>query len=192
MRQDPVLWGECLSGALYWNDFLRISREAGFADPRLVKDSRITIHNAEIERKVGHIDFYSATYRLWKLTDLEIDNEDYGQAVIYQGSIPDSSVAASDAFLHTVELDSAHRFVAGKVTPVSGNTFLMLKNTRFVNHFSFVGDFSKHFGIFKCCGPTVPFLSASNTASAADGGESCCAPTSTSSGSSAGCKTSCC
>lgn len=38
LRQDQVLWGECLSGALYWNDFLRLSRECGFTDPRIYED----------------------------------------------------------------------------------------------------------------------------------------------------------
>lgn len=196
LRQDPVLWGECLSGALYWNDFLRISKESGFSDPRLVKDSRITIQNQEIERKLGHIEFYSATYRLWKVTGLELDNEDYGQAVIYKGTIPDTSVGGSDAFLYAVELDSAHRFVTGKVTTVSGNTFSMLKNTRFAPHFDFIGDFSRHYGLFQCCGPSAPFLSA-NTPSSVDAGSAggCCAPASTSTASNnsgGGCKTSCC
>lgn len=26
VRRDPVLYGECLGGALYWNDFLRLAR----------------------------------------------------------------------------------------------------------------------------------------------------------------------
>jgi len=26
LRKDPVLWGECLSGALYWNDFLKTAK----------------------------------------------------------------------------------------------------------------------------------------------------------------------
>ena len=29
-----VLWGECISGALYVNDFLELARRVGFADPR--------------------------------------------------------------------------------------------------------------------------------------------------------------
>lgn len=49
---DPVLFGECLSGALYWNDFLTIARRHGFNDPRLVTDSRITISNKAIEKRV--------------------------------------------------------------------------------------------------------------------------------------------
>lgn len=49
---DPVLFGECLSGALYWNDFLTIARRHGFNDPRLVSDSRITVSNKKIEAMV--------------------------------------------------------------------------------------------------------------------------------------------
>jgi arsenite methyltransferase len=43
LAQDPVLFGECLSGALYWNDFERLAQKCGFSDPRLVKDSEITV-----------------------------------------------------------------------------------------------------------------------------------------------------
>ncbi|WP_228276182.1 hypothetical protein [Neopusillimonas aestuarii] len=33
----------------------------------------------------------------------------------------------------------------------------MLHDTRFAAHFEFIGDFSKHFGIFEGCGTTLPF-----------------------------------
>ncbi len=39
----------------------------------------IGISNKEIEKLLGHIDFYSATYRLFKIPELEPDCEDYGQ-----------------------------------------------------------------------------------------------------------------
>ena len=61
--EDEVLYGECLSGALYWNDFLTIAREAGFEDPRLVEHRPLTIENPEIEATVAPIRFTSATYR---------------------------------------------------------------------------------------------------------------------------------
>ncbi|PIY06942.1 MAG: methyltransferase type 11, partial [Gallionellaceae bacterium CG_4_10_14_3_um_filter_60_1069] len=38
VKNDPVLYGECLGGALYWNDFIRLAHRHGFADPRLVED----------------------------------------------------------------------------------------------------------------------------------------------------------
>jgi hypothetical protein len=34
---DRVLFGECLSGALYWKDFVSLAVKVGFADPRLVE-----------------------------------------------------------------------------------------------------------------------------------------------------------
>ena len=46
------MWGECLSGALYWNDFIQMAKAAGFTDPRLVKDAPITIQNSAVEEKV--------------------------------------------------------------------------------------------------------------------------------------------
>jgi hypothetical protein len=110
LRQDPVLWGECLSGALYWNDFLRLARECGFGDPRLVSSAPIAVQNAELEERIAqHMpsvpgrngqktpQFYSATYRLFKIPELEPDCENYGQAVVYLGTMPAPSVGAAAA-----------------------------------------------------------------------------------------------
>lgn len=146
---DPLLYGECLSGALYWNDFINLAKKAGFADPRLVSDRPITIENPKISAKVGHINFFSATYRLFKLPDLESHCEDYGQAVIYQGSIEHQPNAFT--------LDKHHHIETGKVFPVCGNTWKMLHDTRFKPHFKFIGNFDTHFGIFDGCGTSMPF-----------------------------------
>jgi SAM-dependent methyltransferase len=48
VRNDPVLYGECLGGALYWNDFLGLARQAGFADPRLVEDRPLAVTDPEL------------------------------------------------------------------------------------------------------------------------------------------------
>ena len=161
-KLDPELWGECLSGALYWNDFLRVAKECGFLDPRLVKDSPITVENASVEAKLGPMSFFSATYRLFKIPELEPDCEDYGQAVIYKGTV--------EGCEHFFDLDGHHRIFKGKVFPVCGNTWRMLKDTRFAQHFDFIGDFSKHFGIFEGCGKNMPFSSSSSAGSKS----SCC------------------
>ncbi|WP_062270045.1 methyltransferase domain-containing protein [Endozoicomonas arenosclerae] len=161
---DPVLYGECLSGALYWNDFLNLAKKAGFADPRLVEDKPITINNSGIEAKVGDIQFYSATYRLFKLPELESHCEDYGQAVVYKGTI--------DHHPNTFHLDGHHPIPKGKVFPVCGNTWKMLHDSRFQKHFEFIGDFSTHYGIFKGCGTDLPFSSTTETPSGSEG--SCC------------------
>jgi len=162
---DPQLYGECLSGALYWNDFLNLAKRAGFADPRLVEDRRLSIDNAQVEARIGHIDFYSATYRLFKLDDLESHCEDYGQAVIYRGGIEEQE--------EIFALDAHHHLPRGKVFPVCGNTWRMLHDTRFAAHFEFIGDFASHYGIFAGCGTALPFGAGDQQASDGAGGGCC-------------------
>ena len=88
VRRDPVLYGECLGGALYWNDFLRLAKGAGFPDPRLVSDRELRITEPALAPLVGEARFYAATYRLFNIAELEDACEDHGQAVIYRGTIP--------------------------------------------------------------------------------------------------------
>ena len=161
LQNDPVLWGECLSGALYWNDFLRTAKTAGFTDPRSVKNNPITIENEEVQEKCGNIQFFSVTYRLFKIDGLEDECEDYGQAVVYKGSILNNN----DSF----DLDDHHHFPNGKIITVCGNTYKMLSDTRFKNHFDFYGTWDTHYGVFEGCGGAMPF-------STEEGGEagSCC------------------
>jgi len=149
VRNDPVLYGECLGGALYWNDFQRLSHQHGFADPRLVTDRPLAITDPTLAPRVGNLQFYSATYRLFKIEGLETACEDYGQAVVYRGTITDHP----DRFV----LDKHHDIETGRVFPVCGNTWRMLHDTRFASHFDFVGDFSRHYGIFAGCGSSLPF-----------------------------------
>ncbi|MFT4822858.1 MAG: SAM-dependent methyltransferase [Halioglobus sp.] len=146
---NPVLYGECLSGALYWNDFINLSKKVGFADPRLVEDRPLGIESDEIQALIGHINFYSATYRLFKIAALEPACEDYGQAVIYRGTI--------EQHPNIFELDQHHAIHKGKVFPVCGNTWLMLHESRFKQHFDFIGNWDQHYGIFEGCGTNLPF-----------------------------------
>jgi arsenite methyltransferase len=158
VKADPLLYGECLGGALYWNDFLPMAKRAGFLDPRLVTSRPITVENETMRAKLGQAKFFSATYRLFKLEGLEPACEDYGQAVIYKGTVADQL----DAF----ELDGHHLIERGKVFPVCGNSWRMLADTRFAPHFDFVGDFGTHYGIFPDCGTSLPFTTSSAPAKA--------------------------
>lgn len=149
MAEDEVLYGECLSGALYWNDFLTFAKRAGFDDPRMVTARPLTIENPALEKRIAPLSFLSATYRLFKLDGLETECEDYGQAVIYKGTIPNAP--------HGFDLDDHHKIATGKVFPVCGNTWKMLAETRFAEHFEFIGTFDTHYGIFEGCGGHSPF-----------------------------------
>lgn len=146
---DPVLYGECLGGALYWNDFLNLARAAGFVDPRLVEDRRLGVDNPELEARLGAVRFYSATYRLFRIPGLEPDCEDYGQAVRYRGTIAEHP----EVFV----LDKGHRFETDRVVPVCGNTARMLAESRLADHFDCYGEATTHFGIFTGCGGGLPF-----------------------------------
>jgi SAM-dependent methyltransferase len=164
IKADPLLYGECLGGALYWNDFLPMAKQAGFLDPRLVTSKPIAVENEAMRAKLGQAKFFSATYRLFKLDGLEPACEDYGQAVVYKGTVAEQT----DAF----DLDGHHLIERGKVFPVCGNTWRMLADTRFAPHFDFIGDFNTHYGIFPGCGTSLPF--ANSDAAPAKSSSGCC------------------
>ncbi len=149
LRTDPVLYGECLGGALYWNDFLSLAKRSGFADPRLVEDRPLGINNPDISQMLAPAQFFSATYRLFKIDGLEPACEDYGQAVIYRGGVDGSE--------QVFVLDGHHKIEKGRVFPVCGNTWRMLAESRFAPYFEFIGNFDVHYGIFPDCGDLMPF-----------------------------------
>ena len=140
LQTDPVLYGECLSGALYWNDFLEIARRAGFRDPRLVDDRPVAVEDEELTAKLGAIRFCSATCRLFKLPQLGFTSEDYGQRAQYRGTIEHSR--------ERFTLDQDDVFESGKSVPISGNTADILSLSRFAPHFEVLGDQAIHLGAF--------------------------------------------
>lgn len=162
LRDDEELYGECLGGALYWNDFLSLAKAAGFRDPRLVTSRRLTLDDPSVARRVEGHRFYAATWRLFKLPALEPACEDYGQAVRYRGGLAEAPEA--------LVLDEHHVFERGRIVTVCGNTWMMLADTRFRRWFDFFGDFSRHYGIFPGCGTSLPFRDDG----AASQGGGCC------------------
>ncbi len=141
-RDDPVLRGECLAGAMYREDFRRLLRDLGCMDYRVTSSRPIALDSPEIEARIGMIDFHSVTVRAFKLASLEDICEDYGQVAVYRGTIRD--------FPHQFDLDDHHRFFTGKPMLVCGNTAAMLEETRYGRHFEVSGDRSVHYGPFTC------------------------------------------
>lgn len=127
----------------------------GFLDQRLVECREIDVHDAELLKVLGGARFYSATYRLWKVSGMEDACEDYGQAAVYNGSCP--------GMPHFFALDDGHTFTNGQLQLVCGNTALMLAHTRLAKYFTVVEGSStrRHFGIFAGCAATAPFGSQS-------------------------------
>ncbi len=147
LMDDPVLHGECLSGALYIEDFRRLMRDLGCLDYRVVTSHPIQLDDNDVHKKIGMAEFSSKTIRAFKLSNLEDICEDYGQVAIYQGTI--------DHHPHYFDLDDHHRFHKGKPLLVCGNTASMLHETRFTKHFKILGDRSMHYGAFDCVSPTT-------------------------------------
>jgi ubiquinone/menaquinone biosynthesis C-methylase UbiE len=144
--EDPVLLGECLGGALYFEDFRRLMARIGCQDVRVLSRAPIAITNSGIAQQVGHTRFTSLTLRAFKL-DLEDRCEDYGQVAWYRGTLPESP--------HSYQLDDHHLLEAHRPLPVCSNTARMLSETRLAPHFRVDGDLSRHFGLFPC-GPATP------------------------------------
>ncbi|PCJ16218.1 MAG: methyltransferase type 11 [Candidatus Cloacimonadota bacterium] len=142
LQEDPELYGECLSGAMYKEDFRRLMFEVGFCDVRLLNSGTVTIDNAIIEEKLSNYKFTSETLRAFKIQELEDRCEDYGQVAYYRGGIKNS-----DCFYH---LDDHHIFELNRPMLVCSNTARMLKDTRLSPYFEIIGDESQHFGLFDC------------------------------------------
>lgn len=157
LAEDPILYGECLSGALYWNDFIQLARKVGFTDPRLVEISPIEMKSDELGERVGDIKFNSITYRLFKLASLEPTRENYGQQVIYKGSVEDNS--------DQLVFDEGNIFPTSEPVPVCGNTFRMLSESRYFDDFEFKGDAETHLGRFTVPGEANLMASVAATGS---------------------------
>lgn len=161
-KKDPVLVGECLGGALYWKDFVRMAAEAGFHDARLYSKKKISFSNEDIEKKIGFVNFYSITYRLFKIGSLEAACEDYGQTAEYTGGIEYSP----DEY----RFDDHQVFEKAKPVHVCGNTAEVFKKSRFSKYFKVTGDMNEHLGQFPGCGAD-PFVESTDDCSGTSG---CC------------------
>lgn len=149
LRHDPLLLGECLAGAWYWEDFRRMMQALGCPDVRIVSETPISLDDDDIAAKIGMVNFRSVTVRAFKLP-LEDRCEDYGQIAVYQGGISD--------YAHAFALDDHHLFETGKPLRVCGNTADMLGLSRYAPYFTLIGDKATHFGLFDCSPPNLSGL----------------------------------
>ena len=165
IRAHPVLLGECLGGAMYVEDFRRLCVRTGFTDPRVLEGHEIEVLDPALRELLGEAKFYSITYRLFKVPGrLESICEDYGQYVVYKGTI--------DGHPHAYSLDDHHRIEKNKPFLVCGNTASMLGETWLGKHFDVFGDRSVHYGAFDCGGPPVAMPGGDGSGACASG--ACC------------------
>jgi arsenite methyltransferase len=140
LAEDPLLLGECLGGVLYLEDFRRILATVGCLDYQVLSSRKLGITSAEIEERIGKMEYYSMLVRCFKL-DLEDRPEDYGQTASYLGTMPE--------FPTFFPLDKDQGFERARVVPISGNAAKILQKSRYNRHFRVEGDNSVHFGRFR-------------------------------------------
>lgn len=124
---DPILRGECLSGAMYVEDFRRMLANLGCAVCYDVAHEPLEVGDFQIATKLGSIGFASRTMRAIKCDQFEDREEDYQQTVTYLGTMPENK--------RYFDLDSEVRFIKDRPVAVSGNMATFLENSRYARHF---------------------------------------------------------
>lgn len=125
IRQHKLLWGECIAGALWWEELYNLADEVGFSQPRLVSASPIDVQAPELKQILGTSKFVSVTYRLFKLPA----EKQEACNVMYDGTI----TGHPDSF----SLDHYHTFPKDTVVWVDAEIATILHTSRFVEDFTF-------------------------------------------------------
>ncbi len=129
MQEDKVLWGECISGALKEEDFIRLARGAGFYG--------INVTSRYLYREVNGLRFDSITISGYKyVKNPECDF--VGQYAIYNGPMT------------SVRDDDGHDYPAGKPVEVCTDTAEKLSSHPYSGSFTVVGGNGASTG---CCAP---------------------------------------
>lgn len=123
LRQDPVLRGECLGGALYIEDFHRMMARHGWKSYVCTAIDEIHVGDLALQTKLGFTSFTSRTVRAIKALDLEETEENYGQTAMYLGGIPE--MPRYFDFTHEI------RLIKGRPNAISGNMAKMLQQSRY-------------------------------------------------------------
>lgn len=66
LQNDPVLLGECLGGAMTTDKFETLTHKLGFKQIAYTDKRSLTLDDADIKAKIGHIDFHSMTVQAFK------------------------------------------------------------------------------------------------------------------------------
>jgi ubiquinone/menaquinone biosynthesis C-methylase UbiE len=118
LRQDPVLWSGCISGALREEHLLRAFEEAGFYGVHIAE------RTAKPWKTIEGIEFRSATFIAYKGKEGEC--WDHNEAVIYRGP-----------FREVLD-DDGHRYRRGDRVAVCRKTFEILQREPYLGHFEVV------------------------------------------------------
>ncbi|XP_048249198.1 arsenite methyltransferase-like isoform X1 [Haliotis rufescens] len=138
-RKHEILWGECISGALWWEDLYTLAKEVGFSEPRLVTATPVPVTRDDFRQVLGDAQFVSVTYRLFKLpSTLQPKRQ-----VIYNGEIP--------GYEGEFKFDYQLTFKNGDAVSVGEEMSTILSASRFKDEF----DFQPVSAPGNCCVPAM-------------------------------------
>ncbi|KAF0974984.1 hypothetical protein FDP41_005737 [Naegleria fowleri] len=135
--------GSCIGTVFYINDFLSVCRKLGF-HVREVNRVELAASSQDLQQMlVGQAKFYSITYRLFKLKNLEMAEENYGHIVTYKGTL--------EGYPVIYKFDSELEFEKNLPVNVSGNVASVLEESEYLHkHFSILPNNRElHFGEFE-------------------------------------------
>ncbi|KAJ2500336.1 hypothetical protein GGH96_002833 [Coemansia sp. RSA 1972] len=167
VRTHDVLLGECIGGALYTQEFEQMAVDIGFARPRVLSVGHIAINDTELQGLVGGAKFYSITYRLFKVSQVEQTSGSF--VAKYNGGIG----GHEDEY----ELDVDHVFGTGKRVHIDAATAAVLSSA-WLNGF-FEVEKVETTGLENVASTTsteVLMDRAYKASSSNSGSSSCCAP----------------
>lgn len=126
IRKHKVLWGECISGALFWKTLYALAKEIGFSRPRIVASGIMTV-DPKFKDVLGDAEFTSTTFRLFKLP---VKSTTCGpQNVTYNGGI----IGHEEEF----KLDVENTFQRETTKGIDSDTAAILSSSRFAKYFTF-------------------------------------------------------
>jgi len=135
------------AGALYWSDFSRLARRAGFPESRLVSDRPLAITDPDLSARHGPCHFFSATHACSPSTRLEESLRRPRQGRDYQGGI-------APAHPHVFSLRQAppHPRRGPGVPRLRQQPSGLAGEKPPTRPFQFIGSFDRHYGPFLGCG----------------------------------------
>ncbi|MDR2109386.1 MAG: methyltransferase domain-containing protein [Coriobacteriales bacterium] len=128
LHDDPVLYGECLAGAFYEEEFRQMLAGGGWSYFNFVNTVEMTVDDPDLAASVKGINFSSRTVRAIKAGVPEWGDGGCDNAATYLGNISDYPVS--------FDFDQQWRFTAGKSVLVPGNLAAALRNSRYSQAFA--------------------------------------------------------
>ncbi|XP_029658554.1 arsenite methyltransferase-like [Octopus sinensis] len=124
IRTNKELWGEGLSGALYWKQLLELTQEIGFSQVHIVSISRIPVEREDYKKLIGNIKYAAVTCRLFKLPK---NSKPSSAQVVYTGGIVDHE--------DSLKFSRHITFSSNKPVTVDADLHAILKYSRFGEKF---------------------------------------------------------